>query len=490
MAVAKNRAQSAKMKSSNAVDKERKAALGETIKQQQQYDRMDKEAQLLGGGASGGLDLGATQALQQLYTGKGAGGGKAVDGLITVRIQSPDGQDKIQLPQSATFGDLRAQIEAELQIPGSQQIIGLDRGCTDIVSSDRVKLNAKGIMNGSLIGLKYPGFTRDGKEGFVASVPVAETHVAARGGAGSLRETMQRSGKTGITLHEFEALQAERCLAVKQQKPEDSACSTVSCDRDALDSFQRYIGDALQYSCKRCGLLYGAWTAEAGGVEVDAVYEPAQDNTPTEINITDSEEEVSRVDEMAAQLGLHRVGWILFHPERDYVFSANEVLLAATLQNQAIAKSGEQLAKLEADLEKAWGPEKTAIQAQLPAAQAAAELGKRFVTLKANPERDLAANHMNVNLEPYQMSDRCLELTAAGKFHQANTDPSKAKVSKPLSFIVEGKEVQKMELEFFLVNVAINYTYTSILASSFPQANRFDKPQVSKPKLSELKSQH
>lgn len=482
MVVAKNREMSAKMKSSNAVDKERKAALGETIKQQQQYDRMDKEAQeqlLRGGGTSSGPDLGATQALQQLYTGKGAGGGKAVDGLITVRIQSPDGQDKIQLPQSATFGDLRAQIEAELQIPGSQQIIGLDRGCTDIVSSDRVKLKSKGITNGSLIGLKYPGFTREGKEGFIASVPVAETHVAARGGAGSLRETMQRSGKTGITLQEFEALQAERCLDVKQQKPEDSACTTVSCDKDALDSFQRYIGEALEYSCKRCGLLYGAWTAETGGIEVDAVYEPAQDNTPTEINITESEEEIARVDDMAAQLGLHRVGWILFHPERDYVFSANEVLLAATLQNQAIVKSGEQLAKLEADFEKAWGPEKTAIQQQLSAAQAAAEFGKRFVTLKAKPERDVAANRMNVTLEPYQMSDRCLELTAAGKFHQSNTDPSKAKVSKPLSFLVEGKEVQKMELEFFLVNVAIKYTYTSILASSFPQANRFDKPQVS-----------
>jgi hypothetical protein len=290
---------------------------------------------------------------------------------------------------------------------------------------------------------------------------------------------MQRKGKTGITLQEFEALQAERCLDVKQQKPEDSACATVSCDRDALHSFQSYIGDALQYSCKRCALLYGTFTADAGGVEVDAVYEPMQDNTPTEINIVETAEDISLVDEVAAKLGLHRVGWIFFHPEREYVFSANEVLLAATLQNEAIAKAAEQLVKLEADLEQAWGPEKTAIQKRIPAAQTAAECGKRFVTLKAKPERDVEQNRMLVQMEPYQMSDRCLELTAAGKFHQSNTDPSMAKVSKPLSFVVEGKEVQKMDLEFFLVNVAVNYDYTSILASSFAQANRFDKPQAS-----------
>ena len=285
-------------------------------------------------------------------------------------------------------------------------------------------------------------------------------------------------GKTGITLQEFEALQAERLVEVKQQKTEESACRTVSCDRDALDSFQRYVGESLQYSCKRCGLLYGTWTAEEGGVEVDAVYEPAQDNTPLEINITETAEEIAQVDELAEKLGLQRVGWILFHPEREYVFSTNEVLLAATLQNEARAKAGEQLAKLQADLEKAWGPEKTEIHKQLPAAEAAAELGKRFVTLVAKPERDEASRQMLVRMEPYQMSDRCLELTAEGKFHQSHSDPSKAKVSKPLSFVVEKKEVQKMDLEFFLVNVALNHDYTSILASSFAQANRLDKPQV------------
>ena len=164
-AVAKNREVSAKMRTTQAADRERKAALGETIKRQQLDDQREREASRDGAAAP---DMSATQALQQLYTGKGAaagraGGGRAAGGLITVRIVSPDGQDNVQLPQSATFGDLRAKIASELGVPEAVQVIGLDRGCTNVVSSDRAKLKAKGITNGALVGLKYPGFTREGK---------------------------------------------------------------------------------------------------------------------------------------------------------------------------------------------------------------------------------------------------------------------------------------------------------------------------------------
>jgi hypothetical protein len=161
--VAKNRELSAKMKETQAAEKERKDELGKTIKQQQQYDRLEKESALAPMSAAGAMDMGATQALQQLYTANGAADGQAVDGLITVRIATPDGQDNLQLKESATFGDLRRQIESELQIPGAVQIIGLGRSCTETVSSDRAKLKSKGVTNGSIVGLKYPGFTRTDK---------------------------------------------------------------------------------------------------------------------------------------------------------------------------------------------------------------------------------------------------------------------------------------------------------------------------------------
>lgn len=309
-------------------------------------------------------------------------------------------------------------------------------------------------------------------------MPVAETHVKARGGKGSLREEMQRSGKMGITLGEFEALQAERCLVVKQVQTEDAACGTVNCDRGSLDTFQRYVGDLLQYSCKRCALLYGTWTEE-GGVEVDALYEPAQENTPEEINIAESADEIAQVDGVAANLGLERVGWIFFRPERDYLFSTNEVLVAATLQNEAVAKAGEGHVRLQEELASAWGPEKAAVQKQLPAAEAAAAQGKRFVTIQVHARRDDGMGIWQVEMQPYQTSERCMELAAAGKFHQSHADPSKAKASKPHFFLVEGKEAPTIDLEFFLVNIPLKHDHTSVLASAFAQANRLDKTQVS-----------
>ena len=159
--VAKNRVLSAKMREAQAVEKERKDELGKTIKQQQEYDRLEKA--VLDSPAKGDMGMGATQALQQLYTANGAADGRAVDGFITVRIATPDGQNNLQLKQSATFGDLRRQIEDELQIPGSVQIIGVDRSFSEIISSDRVNLKSKGVTNGSIIGLKYPGFIRTDK---------------------------------------------------------------------------------------------------------------------------------------------------------------------------------------------------------------------------------------------------------------------------------------------------------------------------------------
>lgn len=160
-AVAKNRVQSAKMRQTQAVEKERKDELGKTIKQQQQYDRLEKAA--LDSATEGSMGTDATQALQELYTANGAADGRSVDGLITVRITTPDGQNNLQLRESASFGDLRAQIEAELQIPGTMQVIGLGRSFTETITSDRVKLKSKGVTNGSIIALKYPGFTRTDK---------------------------------------------------------------------------------------------------------------------------------------------------------------------------------------------------------------------------------------------------------------------------------------------------------------------------------------
>ena len=130
---------------------------------------------------------------------------------------------------------------------------------------------------------------------------------------------------------------------------ESTAVQFVSVDRDSsVGPFVQYCQTALASSTKRCGLLYGnfveqdgemgAWSRtlflgpssaafsplkasrsrvlDRAGVHVDAVYEPAQDCTPDDLNITEAEAGAQQVDALARRLGLQRVGWIFFRPER------------------------------------------------------------------------------------------------------------------------------------------------------------------------------
>ena len=52
-------------------------------------------------------------------------------------------------------------------------------------------------------------------------------------------------------------------------------CASVSFERHAANSFQSYVREALAFSIKRGGILYGS-VGEQGRVTVEAIYEPPQ----------------------------------------------------------------------------------------------------------------------------------------------------------------------------------------------------------------------
>ena len=52
-------------------------------------------------------------------------------------------------------------------------------------------------------------------------------------------------------------------------------CASVSFDRHAANSFQAYNQQALAFSIKRGGILYGS-KDEEGNVQVHAIFEPQQ----------------------------------------------------------------------------------------------------------------------------------------------------------------------------------------------------------------------
>ena len=194
VAIAKNKVQAAQMRVRQEENKIKKQELGATMKAQQAQDRVERESK---------PDLAAkdaTKDLQNMYASGGISAGAKVSGDITIALFTPDGQDRIQVPKTATFATLKKKIAKELGIPEDKQVLGMDRGCKEVVTSFSAKLSAKKVTNGSFLGLKYPGFARPEKKGFQASGPLAEKHVKVRAGKNSLRDEMGKSGKMGITL--------------------------------------------------------------------------------------------------------------------------------------------------------------------------------------------------------------------------------------------------------------------------------------------------
>eukprot|EP01052_Picozoa_sp_SAG31_P012236 SAG31_NODE_711_length_12665_cov_2.283225_1_plen_321_part_00 len=190
-AIAKNKVQASKMRVKQEEIKRKKQQMATAMKMQQQQDREERVAK------SDPIAKDATQDLQNLYATGGLSRSAALAGKqeITVVLFTPDGQDRITLPATATFGQLKKKIAAELGIPEEKQILGLDRGCKEVVTSESVTLSAKKIGDRSFVGLRYPGFARPEKKGFQSSTPLAEKHVKVRAGANSLRAQMAKSGK-------------------------------------------------------------------------------------------------------------------------------------------------------------------------------------------------------------------------------------------------------------------------------------------------------
>lgn len=77
-------------------------------------------------------------------------------------------------------------------------------------------------------------------------------------------------------------------------------------------------------------------------MRVEALYEPPQEGTHEGFELLE-DPRAERVEELAAALGLKKVGWIFAHPPREkgFVFSGLEVLTAAAEQLEAAQGVGE-----------------------------------------------------------------------------------------------------------------------------------------------------
>ena len=215
------------------------------------------------------------------------------------------------------------------------------------------------------------------------------------------------------------------------------------------------------------GWLYGRWVTDAAtgeqGVQVHAIYEPAQNSTFEDIVLEDDPEGEAKIAKLAAMLHLTRVGVIIAHPAREYAFSVNELLLAAQVHAKAL--------------------------------EGAAEEGKRFVVMKARPvlESETAIDGV-ATMEAYQVTDQCVEMAARDVFKQSKTDPRVAKTADDCCFLVEKKEQRKATTEHFVARVfdivrpLDGAPFNSFLSAGFPVENRPIEPQDAGAMLSYLRS--
>ena len=243
-----------------------------------------------------------------------------------------------------------------------------------------------------------------------------------------------RSRKLHWTMDEL--MQIEAGYTFKIQRQERAVCQGVSLDRDMCQNFQQYLRQVGFNKTRRCAWLYGRYVEkleqskvdeEAGPavdsfgkplkvrvrakgyggqtttqVQVDCSYEPPQRCTAETMELlADPHEEL--VQQVAASLGLERVGFMFSHPgprEEGHHFSANEIIMAA--ENQLLA-----------------GDEKM----QSP-----------FVTVKVTLNEE-----NNSDFQACQMSRQCLELVAEGALLNDPQEPRACLVHDTFSCLVQGE---------------------------------------------------
>ena len=375
---------------------------------------------------------------------------------LLLRIKTKDGTERLQCQGSMTLGQARALIAEQLGVPLPNQALhrskvgpgpygAATKGALFTAAEEGTALGSLGLANGDMLFLDYQ-MERENQAQYVEKDPF-KTMVKE----GELRA----AGTDKWTLSNFLDYRAGKEFVLGA--PPEPHAKYVQIDQRATQTLMNFML-LTGFKCKRVGWLYGKWvTDEASGepgVQVHAIYEPKQDCTSDSIVVHDDAEADEKLAKLAMMLGLTRVGVVIAHPAREYVFGVNELIYASRLHAQAVAADPEN--------------------------------GKRFITMKARPVLETEEGIEGVaTVEAYQVSDQAVELVGGDdpKFAESKTDPRVAKTKADCTFVVEKKEVRKATTEHFVARVfdvgrPVNGApFASFLSSGFAVENRPTEPQ-------------
>ena len=375
--------------------------------------------------------------------------------MITLRVRSRDGLERVDVPQGATLNELKNAIQEQLSVPVGSQTLSLNQGILlaqsdkrkfNDLSNTRAKLDKLGLSHGGMVYLYY-----DGERKVQSMVRASDLNF---GNKTTLADIYAK--QTRIFRQEF------------------AHCSSCHFDSGAAIAFQEYWS-FLGFKQPRVGFLYGTVepsTSEPGrgAVRVEFIYEPPQDNTPEIIALARDMREEKRVEHLAKSLGMQRVGVIFAVTDNAehrvklrYKLNAQELMLAAELHNE-IRSDTTSVTVADSD--------------GTPHSLFAVAIAVR------SQEND------QVSLDTFELSDQCLKLSREGWFSEPTLSPAAAAsnddpklMGGPGSLVcmrdgeravVDGvleKYSEFVDIDFFLNAVPI-LQHEGILTCRFPVENR------------------
>jgi nuclear protein localization protein 4 homolog len=114
-----------------------------------------------------------------------------------------------------------------------------------------------------------------------------------------------------------------------------SRTQLVKVDAQSINIFQSFVAQ-MEWHLQRYGILYGTYDSASQTVEVHAVYEPEQHGNAFTFEVV-PDPHLAKVDEIAKELGLQRVGVACTHSVRDMdkmLLNFRELLLCAKEQSR------------------------------------------------------------------------------------------------------------------------------------------------------------
>jgi hypothetical protein len=253
---------------------------------------------------------------------------------MLIRLQTKDGQDRLDLPAGATFGELREAIAEKLAIGVDHQVLSFDRSKAQPVSRawNFEPMADRGVGHGAMIFLDYDVVRAD----HTAPAPAAAGPWNAQSSA--FRDWCQQRGlrPSNATLQDYRrgrTLDVAQAAAARNSTHVTVEHSVHSVLAQVWGTFELGIG------CEgyHLALLLGRRTEE-GGVLVDAAYEPTQARGADAPAPTCGPDEIESLLGAAAAAGLTVVGCLLCVPGRREFLTAAEALVAAKLQAELQAE--------------------------------------------------------------------------------------------------------------------------------------------------------